>query len=92
MIQTRTVIRPTRSVRDIYRGRKYRVVARFPGGREIDKGYAETRQRAFAKARVVNRLQTSPTAGGGSGYYVEGATGDVTGRRKTLGVEDPIFY
>lgn len=64
MIQTRTVIRPARSVRDIYRGRKYRIVARFPGGREIDRGSAQTRDRAFARARVVNTPQTSPTAGG----------------------------
>lgn len=89
-IQTRTVIRPTRSVRDLYRGRKYRIVARFPGGREIDRGYAETRQRAFKKALIVNRPQTSPTAGGYN--YTPGAIGDVTGRRKTLGVEDVIFY
>lgn len=65
-IQTRTVIRPTRHVRDIYLGRKYRIVARFPGGREIDKGYAKTRQRAFQRALEVNRPQTSPTAGGTS--------------------------
>lgn len=67
MIQTRTVIRPTRSVRDLYLRRKYRIVARFPGGREIDRGYAETRQRAFQRALVVNRPQSSPTAG--ATYY-----------------------
>lgn len=55
MIQTRIVIRPTRNVRDIYRRRKYKVVARFPGGREIDLGHAETRQRAFKQARTAVR-------------------------------------
>jgi hypothetical protein len=84
MIQTRIVVRPTRSVRDIYRGRKYRVVARFPGGREIDKGFAETRRRAFVKARVANTPQTSPTAGapnfapdGGYSYWKRFGENDI---------------
>lgn len=68
MIQTRTVIRPTRSIRDLRRRRRYTIVARFPGGREIVKAHAETRDRAFQKALVANRPQTSPTAGAGSNY------------------------
>jgi hypothetical protein len=90
MIQTRTVIRPTRSVRDIYHGRKYRVVARFPGGREIDRGYAETRPRAFKKALVVNRPQTSPTAGAVN--YDEAATPyDSYTQWKLYGDNDILF-
>lgn len=89
MIQTRTVIRPTRSVRDIYRRRKYKIVALFPGGREIDKGFAETRQRAFKKALTANRPQTSPTAGAGSTY----APGEPTRSnwRKYREIEDILF-
>lgn len=63
MIQTRIVVRPTRSARDLKRRRRYTVVARFPGGREIAKGHAETRQRAFKKAQAANTPQTSPSAG-----------------------------
>lgn len=65
MIQTRTVIKKSRHVRDIYMNRRYRVVAVFPGGREIEVAKAQTRQRAFRAAiEKANRVQTSPTAGG----------------------------
>lgn len=66
-IPTRTVIRPTRRVRDIIRGDRFVVTTRFPGGREIEHAKAKTRQRAREKAEVVVRPQTSPTASGGSG-------------------------
>jgi len=65
MIQTRTVIKKSRHVRDIYMNRRYRVVAVFPGGREIEVAKAPTRERAFRAAiEKANRVQTSPTAGG----------------------------
>ena len=55
--------RATRRRRHIYPGRKYPIVPRLPGGGEFDRGFAETRQRAFKVAQQVNRPQTRPTAG-----------------------------
>lgn len=75
MTSSRIVIRPTRRVVDLLRNRRYRIYARFPGGREVDKGHAETRPRAFKKALVAARVQTSLTAAGGSGQYAEQVAG-----------------
>lgn len=70
-VQVRTVIEPVRRVSDLYRGRKFRIVARFPGGRTIQKGFAQTRQRALKVAQRVNAPQTSPTAGATTTYVPE---------------------
>lgn len=92
MIRTRIVIERVRSVADIYRGRKYRVVARFPGGRTIHKSYAPNRQRAFEGALRANRPQTSPTAAGGDGSYAPGNGNPYAVWKLDDTREDPIFY
>lgn len=75
MIQTRIVVYPTRRVRDLLRRQRFRVVRRFPGGREIDLGTAENRERAVKVALAEARPGGSPTAPGG--VYVPGyAAGD----------------
>lgn len=70
MIQTTTRIAVSRNIRDVYLRRRYKVEARFPGGRTIIKAQAETRTRAFKKALVANAPQTSPTAAAGGVSYV----------------------
>ncbi len=69
MINTTLRIVRSRSVRDIYRNRKYVVEARFPGGRTIVKAKTATKERAFRAALVAAAPQTSPTAAGGAGSY-----------------------
>ena len=64
MIQTTLRVIPSRNVRDIYLNRRYRVEARFPGGRTITVAKTQTRDRAFRAARRAALPQTSPTAGG----------------------------
>jgi hypothetical protein len=61
----------TPNVLDLYRNRRYRVEARFPGGRTIVKAKAATRERAFEEARRAFAPQSSPTAGGGAVNYSE---------------------
>lgn len=92
MIQTRIVIRPTRSVRDLYRGRKYKIVARFPGGREIDKGFAQTRQRAFRQALVANAPSSSPTVNTGSGYAGRFPPGSTANWKLPVLADDAIVF
>ena len=67
MIRTQLRITSSRNVLDIYRNRRFKLEARFPGGRTILKGKEATRARAFDKALSVARPQTSPTAAGASG-------------------------
>lgn len=90
-VQVRTVIEPVRRVSDLYKGRKYRIVARFPGGRTIAKGFAETRQRANKVAQRVNAPQTSPTAGATT-TYVTGLNGLTYTWRNYDEVPEPIYY
>lgn len=59
----------TRSVRDLYRNRKYVVEARFPSGRTIIKAKEATRGRAFRAALSAAAPQTSPTAAAGASNY-----------------------
>lgn len=59
-------IRRTRTVRDLYRGKRFVVEDRFPGGRAIVRAKEKTRPRAFKAALKIAQPQTSPTAGGGS--------------------------
>lgn len=81
----KTVVRPTRRARDLLRRQKFVAVKRFPGGREIVIGNAETRRRALEKARYANRPNGSPTAGAGSYTpgYVPGSVGGGGGDRDT---------
>lgn len=69
MSNTTLRIAPTRSVRDLYRNRKYVVEARFPGGRTIVKAKEATRGRAFRAALSAAAPQTSPTAAAGASNY-----------------------
>lgn len=64
----RVRVRPTRSVLDLYKGKRFVVEARHPSGRAITKGKEATRRRAFIKARAVVQPQTSPTAAAGAAY------------------------
>ncbi len=85
MPQLRLVIRKTRHVRDLVRNRRFVVEDRFPGGRTILRGKAQTRPRAFAIAKKASIPQTSPTAGGGAGGYIgDGGTGGNGGGRPIL--------
>lgn len=70
----------SRNVRDIYLNRRFKVEARYPGGRTILKAKVATRGRAFAAALRAAAPQTSATAAGGSGSYTsnpQGASGSI---------------
>lgn len=73
-MKMKTIVRPTRRVRDVIRGNKFVALKRTPGGREVPLGKAKTRPRAVKIARYANRPNGSPTAGG---TYEEGYENDV---------------
>ena len=67
-----------RAVRDVYLNRRFKVEARFPGGRTIVVAKTATRQRAFDAALHEARPQTSITAAGGSLSYTTDPTAGST--------------
>lgn len=76
MIQHRYVVHRTRRVRDLLRRKKFVAAIRFPGGREIRLGAAETARRAGKIALNAARPTGSPTAGGTySPGYIPGSEG-----------------
>lgn len=68
----------SRAVRDIYLNRRFKVEARFPGGRTIVVAKTATRERAFSAALHEARPQTSITAAGGSLSYTTDPTAGST--------------
>lgn len=64
-MKTRLTIRKSRNVRDILTRRSFVVVDRLPGGREIIHAKEATRKRAYKKALMEARPQSSLTAGAG---------------------------
>lgn len=69
-IPIRLRIEKTRTVRDKFRGKKFLIADRFPGGRKIVRAKAETRGRAFKAALHAAVPQTGISAASGAGSLV----------------------